>query len=375
MMSRFLTSLALTMVVTNLVVVVPVSLVGQTPPPSSRTSPSLAGADVAKAFVGARMQKAYVPPKTPWGHPDLQGNFTNKDEANTPLERPDEFAGKRMEDITADELAAAVAARQQNAVENAPFITGSRAEGIAIGVPIHWLDHLDANNSRPWFVIDPPDGMIPPQTPEAQQRAAARAAARQGRGPGDSYTDRSLWDRCIVRGTPVAEMMPKIYGNSFQILQTNTHVVIRYEMVHETRIIPLDDRPFNGIRSYFGDSRAHFEGNTLLVVSEGQSYKDSVNFRGSSEKLRTIERFTRTGPNRVEWTVTVEDPGTWPRPWTYSVPLTEDDTQAIHEYACHEGNYAMANILSAQRSDEKKGVSTAPSGSRESERAPVGGVR
>ena len=123
------------------------------------------------------------------------------------------------------------------------------------------------------------------------------------------------------------------------------------------------------------DSRAHFEGGTLVVVSEGQSYKDSVNFRGSGEKLRTIERFARTGPNRVEWTVTVEDPGTWPRPWTYSVPLTEDDTQSIHEYACHEGNYAMANILSAQRSDEKKGVSTAPRGSRESERAPEGGVR
>jgi hypothetical protein len=375
MISRFLTSLAVAIGVATTIAPALVPLAGQTQPTSPTLAANLPGADVARPFAAARTQKGYVPPKTPWGHPDLQGNFTNKNEANTPLERPDEFAGKRMEDITPEELAAAVAARQQSAVENAPFITGSRAEGIAIGVPIHWLDHLDANNSRPWFVIAPPDGKIPPQTPEAGQRASARPAARRGRGPADSYTDRSLWDRCIVRSTPMAEMMPKIYGNSFQILQTKEHVIIRYEMVHETRIVPIDNRPFNGIRSYFGDSRALFDGNTLVVVTEGRTFKDAVDFRGSSEKLRAIERFTRTGPKTVEWTVTVEDPATWTEPWTYSVPLTEDDAEPIHEYSCHEGNYAMANILSAQRSDEKKGISTAPPGSRESERAPEGAQR
>jgi hypothetical protein len=306
----------------------------------------------------------------------LQGNFTNKDEANTPLERPEEFAGKQLQDVTAKELEAVVAARQQNAVENAPFITGSRAEGIAIGVPIHWLDHLDANNSRPWFVIDPADGKVPPELPGAAARAAERAKEREGRGPADSFTDRSLWDRCIVRGIPVSEMMPKIYGNSFQIIQTKDTVVIRYEMVHESRIVPIDNSPYSPVQSYFGQARAHFEGNTLVVVSDGRTIlnRNRSNYRNSSEKLRTIERFTRTAPNKVEWTVTVEDPDTWARPWTYSLPLTEDNEQLILEYACHEGNYGMANILSASRTDERLGrVKSAAE--REAERAPEGGDR
>jgi hypothetical protein len=365
---RLLTSAGIATLVAVAVLVGSVSIAAQTP--------SLPGADVAKAFVAARTAKGYTPPKTPWGHPDLQGNFTNKDEANTPIERPDDFAGKRLDDVTKEELEAVVAARQQNAVENAPFITGSRAEGIAIGVPIHWLDHLDANNSRPWFVIDPADGKIPPELPGAAARAAARAKERQGRGPADSYTDRSYWDRCIVRGIPASEMMPKIYGNSFQILQSKDTVVIRYEMVHEARIIPIGSQPYSPVQSYFGQARAHFEGNSLVVVSEGRTVLDRnrVNYRNSSDKLRTIERFTRTAPNKVEWTVTVEDPDTWARPWTYSLPLTEDNEQLILEYACHEGNYGMANILSASRSDEKRGL-VRSAAEREAERAPEGAER
>ena len=317
--------------------------------------PAGAGAAAAKSAT-----KTFVSPKTPWGDPDLQGNFTNKDEANTPLERPDECAGRKVEDVTPQELAAVVAARQQNALESAPFITGSRNDGIAIGVPIHWLDHLDSANSRPWFIVDPPDGKIPPQTEEAAKRAAAIAKAREGRSVADSYTDRSYWDRCIARAVPAGEMQPKIYGNSFQILQTKDYVAIRYEMVHETRVIPIEGRgatrPHNGpsLSSYWGDATARFDGTTLVI--DGKNYNGKVGFRGSNDGLRTVERFRRTASNKIEWTTTIEDSQTWTRPWTFSIPLTEDDGQPIFEYACHEGNYGLRNILAGAREDQKRGI-------------------
>ena len=328
---------------------VPAAGQGQTAAPRK---PAAAGA--------TRTAKSWTSPRTPWGDPDLQGNFTAKDEMNTPFERPDEFAGKRIADVSPQELAAAVADRQKNAVESAPFITGSRTDGIAIGVPIHWLDHLDANNSRPWFVIDPPDGKVPPQTQESQQRAAALAAARRGRSVADSYIDRSNWDRCIARGISASEMTPGGYGASYQILQTKDYVAIRYEMVHETRIIPIEGRGAarphinSKLRTYYGDSTARWDGNTLVV--DTTNYNDRVNYRGARENLHLSERFTRTAPNKIEYTATVEDSTTWARPWTFSVPLTEDDGQPIFEYACHEGNYGIRNILAGAREDQKRGI-------------------
>ena len=306
----------------------------------------------------ARSSKGWVPPRTPWGDPNLQGNFTTKEELNTPFERPEEFAGRRIEDVTPQEMAALNEQRRQTAVENAPFITGSRTAGIAIGVPIHWLDTLDTVNSRPWFVIDPPDGRIPPLTVQAQQRAAAAAAARQGRTVGDSFIDRSLADRCISRGVP--QMTQANYGASYQILQSKDYVSIRYEMIHEARLIPIDGRAAarphvsQTIRSYFGDAVARWDGNTLVV--DTTNFSDKQNYRGAGENLHMIERFIRTAPNKVEYTVTLEDSTTWPRPWTYSVPLTEDDGQPIFEYACHEGNYGIRNILAGGREDQKRGI-------------------
>src|SRR5688572_24394636 len=321
---------------------------GQARATAARPPAPLPGADAARAFAARRMARGFTPPKTPWGAPDLQGNFTNVKDANVPLERPDEFAGRQILDITAEELAQLSAERNDRARLNLESM---------VGVPTHWFDSTDASNTRPWFVIDPADGKIPPPLPQAAQRAASRAAARPaGRGPEDSYIDRSLVDRCIVRGIPVTEMLPKIYGNSYQILQTRDSVVIRYEQIHETRIIPLDGRPLTGRRSDYGEARAHFDGNTLVVVTT--NFADRQNYRGAGPQLRTIERFTRTAPDKVEWTVTIEDPETWARPWTYSVPLTQDDTQLIIEYACHEGNYALPNILNAGRSDERTGKKT-----------------
>jgi hypothetical protein len=202
-------------------------------------------------------------------------------------------------------------------------------------------------------VVDPPDGKIPAQTAEARQRAARLQTARRGRGQADSWEDRSLYDRCITRGLP-GSMMPAIYGNSYRIVQASGYVVIQYEMVHESRVIPLDDRPAIGgvIRSHMGDGRGHWEGDTLVV--ETTNFRQESVYRGANpDTLRITERFTRVSPDRLDWRFTVNDPSTWTKPWTFAMPLTRSTDEDIVEYACHEGNRAMANILSAARAEEK----------------------
>ena len=337
-----------------------VSLTAQSGSVPSSVS-GVAGTDNIKAFVASRVAKGFVPSKTPWGAPDISGVFTTKDEANTPFERPDEWAGRKMDDITQKEFAEAVATRQQQAVERAPFAGGGEAEaGVSIAVPIHWFDNLAAKNSRPWFVVDPPEGKIPPQTAEARRRpvpigvgtAAARGLDRETAlrgGKRDTYLDRYLGDRCIMwlDGVP---HNPGIYGNSFQIVQGKDQIVMRYERVHEARTIHLDGRPAPpaNVYGYLGYSRGWWDGNSLVV--ETTNLHPNAHYRGAPGKnLRIIERFTRIAPGRIEWTMTFDDPTTWERPWTYSLPMTEDNTQLIHEYACHEGNYGMANLLSGGR--------------------------
>jgi len=291
----------------------------------------------------------WTPPRTPWGHPDLQGIYTNKDESGIPMEKPDGLATKAGEPIEDSEFAEIVRERNKQTLERAPL-----AGGITGAGPTHWYENYDARNSRLWLIVDPPSGKIPPETEDAGRRAAARAEARarSGRGPADSWEDRSLYDRCVSLSVP-GSMTPKIYGNSYEILQAPDHVAIRYEMVHETRIIPLDGRPHVGqsIRQYMGDARGRWEGNTLVV--ETTNFHPNVNNRGATEHLRLIERFTAVAPNKVEWSVTYDDPKTWTRPWTFAMQLTKDESQRIFEYACHEGNYGLRNILSAARAEEK----------------------
>jgi hypothetical protein len=291
----------------------------------------------------------YVAPRTPWGDPDIAGVFTNSDESGIPFERPAEFEGRRVQDITPAELAKLVQARQEQTIERTPGLS----EFPGATSPMHWFENYYAANSRPWLVIDPPDGKVPPQTAEATKRAADRQAARKGRGPADSWEDRSLYDRCITRGIP-GSMMPAIYGNSYRIHQGPGVVTITYEMVHDTRVIPLDNRAHvaQSIRQYVGDARGHWEGNTLVV--ETTNFTDKTPYRGSSDQLKMIERFTLLGPDTVEWAVTFDDPHTWARPWTFAMNLTKaDESQQPFEYACHEGNYGMRNMLSAARAEEK----------------------
>jgi hypothetical protein len=217
---------------------------------------------------------------------------------------------------------------------------------------MHWFENYYAANSRPWLVTEPADGKVPQQTAEARQRQTARQAARKGRGPADSWEDRSLYDRCITRGIP-GSMMPAIYGNSYHIHQSPGFVTITYEMVHDTRVIPLDSRPHiaGSIRQYVGDGRGHWEGNTLVV--ETTNFTDKTPYRGSSEQLKMIEKFTPIGPDTVEWAVTLDDPHTCATPWTFTMNLTEDASPPPFEKACHEGNSGLRNILTAARAEEK----------------------
>jgi hypothetical protein len=298
----------------------------------------------------------WTAPKTPWGDPDLQGNYTNKYETSTPFEKPKEFEGRRLQDVTQKEMAAAVARRQEDTLARAKFFGGD-PEG-KIGNSAEFRDIYEiTKGSRPWFVIDPEDGKIPPILPDARARiAAAPRTGSFGNGPFNSHEDFSLWDRCITRGLP-GSMLPGQYGNSYQIVQGPGFVAIRYEMVHDTRIIPLDSRPRVGgaIRSDIGDARGHWEGNTLVV--ETTNFKARSAYRNANaDTLKLVERFTRTAADKVEWTVTVDDASTWSRPWTFTMPLTMNDQEAIFEYACHEGNQAIKNILNAARTAESSGT-------------------
>jgi len=290
--------------------------------------------------------KKWTAPRTPWGDPDVSGIYSNSDESGIPFERPARFDGRRLEDITPRELEDLRAERRKATAAS------STAEDRPVDREVFW-ENLNAVNSRAWLVVDPPDGKIPPTTSQAQQRAAARAEARRrsGRGPADSAADRSLYDRCISRGLP-GSMMPAIYGSSYEIVQSPSSVAIVYEMVHEARVIPLDRRAHVGtaIRTYMGDARGHWDGDTLVV--ETTNIKEEIAYRNASLTLRLIERFTPIAEG-LEWSVTLDDPATWTRPWTFAMVLTKKDaSQRPFEYACHEGNYGLRNILSAARAEE-----------------------
>ena len=299
----------------------------------------------------AAAKAPYVPPKTPWGDPDIQGGYSNKDENGIPFERPGNLAGKQLGEFDDSELAELAADRDANRLEQARGI-GGRETGAG---PIHWYEHYGAQNSRAWLVVDPPEGIIPAQTAEAQKRLGA-GGGRGGRGRGgpeggraDWVTDRSFYDRCITRGLP-GSMMPAIYGNAYDITQAPGLVAIRYEMIHETRVIRLDDTPRSGLRSHMGDARGHWEGDTLVV--ETTNFDPRTVYRNGSPDMKLIERFKPLAPGVLEWSVTVDDSATWVRPWTFAMILKNDPEQALFEYACHEGNYAMRNILSAARAEE-----------------------
>jgi len=292
-------------------------------------------------------------PRTSWGDPNIAGTYTNKDENGTPLERPDEFADKRLADFGPAEMLALQEERQRRARDAAGRIGGSADEDTGAGPP-HWYEHLEATNAQPWLVMEPADGKVPALTAEGRQRQERQRQALAKRDAPDTYTDMSLYDRCISRGLP-GSMMPAIYGNAYDITQGPGMVAIRYEMIHEARLIPLGDAPRlpAGQQLYMGDARGRFEGDTLVV--ETTNFRDGAAYRGASAKLKITERFTPVDADTLRWEIRFEDPATWVAPWAFTMPLKRDSASPVFEYACHEGNLGLANILSAARAEERAG--------------------
>ncbi len=289
------------------------------------TALALGGPTATAGAQGARPARTWTPPRTPDGQPDLQGMWVNFD--STPFEAPGTEPG--------------------------------RATNPNVNPPDHWTDHRSPTSARrSAMVIDPPDGRVP-VLPWAEAKRDDDLAHL-----GDSWVHETPWVRCITRGVP-GGMFPAAYNNGYRIIQTAGLVVIVYEMLHEARIIPIDGRPHVGpnIRLWNGDPRGRWEGNTLVVETTNYNDKGSIatsaatgRIRGipQSEALRVVERFTRASADTIDYEVTIDDPGVYARPWRVALPLNRDPEYQIYEYACHEGNFSIANELSGGRASDRE---------------------
>jgi hypothetical protein len=290
--------------------------------------------------------KAFTPPKTAWGDPDLEGVWTSDGAWGIPFARPATLAGKA--ELSDEEFADKVK-RDEKTRKAAEDAVGSfRNDGA-------WLKKSFRQTS---LIVEPADGQIPPVTAEAEARRATRDRGSFGEGPFDYTDDFTLYDRCITRGI-VGSVIPVVYGNGNRILQSPGQVVISYEMVHDTRVIPLDGRPHLSpkIRQYLGDSRGHWEGNTLVIETTNLTDKTSIGFNGNglrhSADLKLVERITRLESDVLDYRVTIEDPKTYTRPWTVSIPLIAPEGFNLLPYECHEGNYMLPSVLSAERTEDR----------------------
>jgi hypothetical protein len=306
---------------------------------------------VAAASLSAQ-QKKNVPP-TPWGEPDLQGTYTNQ--TLTPLERPANLKDKAF--LTKEEAAALEkrSAQQRESSEDAPPRAGDVGNYNAF-----WMEPGTkvVGSLQTSLVVDPPDGRVPLKK-EAEQRRDDYAKQES-----DSFDFMSPWDRCITRGIP-GGFFPAGYNNAYQIVQSKGYVVIHYEMIHAARVIPTDGRthaPAN-MRTWDGDSVGHWDGNTLVVDITNYNGKGWIATNAAagrikgipqSESLHVVERFTRTNADTSDYKVTIDDPAYYTKPWTVSIPLVRDDTYQIFEYACHEGNKAVEDILRGGRAHDSK---------------------
>src|ERR1700676_228790 len=268
-------------------------------------------------------------------HPDLEGLWSN--ETLTPLERPRDLAGKEF--FTAEEAAAYEKHIVQTRIDDP-----NDGEGNVADPKVWWERAVKVvPNRRTSLIVDPPNGRVPALTPEAQKRMADQRTATRLH-PADKVTDRSLQERCMLSPTTGPPMLPGPYNNNYQIVQTRDYVMITVEMIHESRIIAMDGRAHlpPTIHKWLGDSIGHWDGNTLVV--DTTNFNDKTRFRGSTENLHVVERFTRIDDKTLLYGFTIEDPDTWDRPWTgeYAWPATD---KPMYEYACHEANYALARLL------------------------------
>jgi hypothetical protein len=312
---------------------------------------------VLSALAVAVAAPAQETPRLPWGDPDLEGIYTSDNSIGVPFERPERFGTRAL--LSDEEYAARVAANEEQIAKDLspePESEFSADDPAAINASRHWLERPDQPSRATSLVVDPPNGRLPALTPAGQQFLAARRAER--RRPPESYTDFSNYDRCISRGA-TGSIIPVIYGNGTEIVQAPGYVVIRNEMIHEARVIPLDGSPHAdpNVRMWMGDSRGRFDGDTLVIETTNFTNRTALGANGNgavhSEALRLVERLTRTGPGTLRYEFTVDDPQTYTQPWTVQFNLDERPGYAIYEYACHEGNYGLANMLSAARAEER----------------------
>jgi hypothetical protein len=294
------------------------------------------------------VSKSWNSQRTPDGQPDLQGVWAST--TLTPLERPAEFAGKEF--LTEQEAADFVKRTLQQV--NSDRRDGGPQTDVNRSYNEFWRDR--GNNlvadRRSSLIVDPPDGRMPPLTPAAQKRVEERRAWMEEH-PTDGPEGRSLAERCISWATAGPPMMPGPYNNEMQIVQGPGYVVILNEMIHDVRLIPLDGRPHVGpnVRGWMGDSRGHWEGDTLVV--DTTNFISEYSFRGSDSNMHLTERFQRLSPDMIQYEFTIDDPTAFTKPWTARIPLNKT-AGPVYEYACHEGNYALTDILAGARAAEKK---------------------
>jgi hypothetical protein len=296
--------------------------------------------------------KKWIPTRTPWGEPDLQGVFSNR--TITPFERAADVGGREFftkEEATALESRAAQGGGDEGRTK------GTRQDVERAYNDFWWDRGTKVTSLRTSMVVDPPDGKVPALTEDAKKRAqdepnrpAFRGAGASGRGT-DTWLDRSTFERCITRGMPGA-MSPTAYNNNYRFTQGPGFVAIQIEMLGGTRVIPTDGRSHirSSMRQWMGDSVGHWEGDTLVV--DTTNFTDKVLYRGAAENLHLIERITRVGPDEIDYRVTIEDPTTFSKTWTLAIPFVNTGEQ-MFEYACHEGNYGMEGILSGAREEER----------------------
>jgi hypothetical protein len=320
---------------------------------------------------------SYKVPKTPWGEPDLQGIYNGNDLQGIPMQRA-ESVGLRYR-LTDDEFKQRVATRDtQVANDNSDEFTLERAEefekrfgtvGGAVSPPPHWLERSRSVSRVSSYLIDPPNGRMPATTPEAQkaqQERQQRQAARRKQLAGveaDWTTDRSNYDRCISLGVQ-GSLTPKIYNSGNRIVQGPGWLAFSNEMIHETRVIPTDGRKNVGAgnRSWMGNSVGRWEGDVLVVETRNLKPESMIQNVVLSDEGVIIERFTLSDANTLDYRMTVNDPKNWVAPWTMRMPIPREDDYGFYEYACHEGNYSMINILSGSRAEDKRRAEAAARG-------------
>jgi hypothetical protein len=314
-------------------------------PNAPKVAPTELRSIPAETTAAAYVDKNWKAPRTSWGHPSFEGVWSTDDLRGVPMNRPKEIGTR--ERLTQEEFIARAS-------------TDETGRDFAVNVGT-FLRHEFGIRSFGYssLIVDPPNGQMPQLTPLGEALAAKRVRGTFGPGPFDKLEDFSLYDRCITRGV-LGSVLPVIYGNGLRIAQNPESVAISYEMIHDTRIIPLDSRApvDSGVQQYMGVARGHFEGDTLVVVSTNFTDKTSLGVNGNgppnSDRLKLTERFTRVDPAMIEYRATVDDPGAYAAPWTVRLMITSRPGYEMYEYSCHEGNFAVRGGLGGERAYERQ---------------------